>query len=319
MAGLLMAGLGLCASRSVWAAASLKAIQRSIGDLHPVAEIHLGKTADWVVVTADAVWIGGTGPDAVHRIDPLTNRQVATVALPGEPCAGLAVGFGALWVPLCGGHSALARVDLKTNAVTLLAIAPAGREGGIAASRDSVWMATDKLGTLARIDPVTGQIRQTVKLPPGSYNPRSVGGTVWVTSIDTDVITAVDAATGEVMGSVKTGPKPRFLTDGGGAVWTLNQGDGTLTRVDERQRKVVATMALGTPGHGGDIAYAAGQVWTTMSKAPLSATDARTNQLRRQWIGAGGDSLGIGFGSIWLTDYDQGDVVRIRLKDALKQ
>src|SRR5580658_8040899 len=74
---------------------------RSISELVPVATFALGKTADWVAVTSDAVWVGSTGPFAVHRIDPNTNRVIAQVALAGAPCAGLAVGFGSLWVPLC--------------------------------------------------------------------------------------------------------------------------------------------------------------------------------------------------------------------------
>src|SRR4051812_17783436 len=63
---------------------------RPMSELQPIATIHLGKTADWVAITAEAVWVGSTGPDSVHRIDPKTNELVATVKLPGEPCAGLA-------------------------------------------------------------------------------------------------------------------------------------------------------------------------------------------------------------------------------------
>src|SRR5580658_7384713 len=81
---------------------NLGAVQRPFAGLEPVATLAVGKTADWVVITGDAVWVGSTGPDAVHRIDPKTNREVAGVVLPGEPCAGLVAGFGALWVPLCG-------------------------------------------------------------------------------------------------------------------------------------------------------------------------------------------------------------------------
>jgi virginiamycin B lyase len=294
-------------------------LQRPIGELRPTIVIHLGKTADWVAIGRDAVWVGGTGPDAVHRIDPRRNREVATVALPGEPCAGLAIGFGGLWVPLCGKTLSLARVDLKTNAVKLLPIGPAGPEGGIAASGDSVWMVTDKDGSLARIDPRTGLVRQIVKLPAGSYNPHFSDGVVWVTSIDANLVTAVDAHTGKVLASLATGPRPRFLTSAGGVIWTLNQGDGSLTRVDSQRKRATAAIALGTPGHGGDIAYAAGRVWTTMSRAPLTETDARSGRVLRQWVGPGGDSLGVGFGSIWLTDYDHGDVARIPLKQALKR
>ncbi len=140
-----------------------------------------------------------------------------------------------------------------------------------------------------------------------------------MTSVVGGLVTRVDVASGAVLDRVETGPGPRFLTTGGGAAWTLNQGDGSLTRIDERRRVVTAIIALGTPGNGDDVAFGAGQVWTTMARTPLTDIDARTGRVRWQWIGAGGDSLGIGFGSIWLTDYDRGDVVRIRLKDALRR
>src|SRR4051794_12881843 len=89
------------------------ASQHAIAELPSLVSFKLGKTADWVAVGHDAVWVGSTGPNAVHRIDPLTNQLIATVVLPGEPCAGLALGFGALWVPLCGETPALARVDVR--------------------------------------------------------------------------------------------------------------------------------------------------------------------------------------------------------------
>jgi len=290
---------------------------RSIGELTPTATIHVGKTADWVAVTDDAVWVGSTGPFAVHRIDPKTNTRVASVALDGEPCAGLATGFGSLWVPLCTQPASLARVDLGTNRVTaVFAIGPAAPEGGIATGAGKVWLITDKSGSLARIDPVTGTVRQNFKVPAGSYNPHYIDGQVWVTQADGSLVTALDAATGAVVATIKAGPNPRFLTAAAGAVWTLNQGDGSLTRIALSDHSA-ATIALGTPGHGGDISGARGLIWTTMPDTPLSVIDAGTLVLRCQWTGPGGDSLGLGHDAIWLTDYHGGTISRIPLKDAL--
>jgi hypothetical protein len=39
--------------------------------------------------------------------------------------------------------------------------------------------------------------------------------------------------------------------------------------------------------------------------------DASTNKVVRPWIGKGGDSLRYGFGSIWMTDYKKGLLLRI--------
>jgi virginiamycin B lyase len=290
---------------------------RPISELKRTAILHLGKTADWVAVTADSVWIGATGPFAVHKIDPMTNKRVATVLLPGEPCAGLATGFGALWVPLCGRTQTLAKVDLSSNKLLNVFKIGAAAESGITTSPDSVWLVTDKQGSLIRIDPSSGAVKQTTRIPPGSYNPFYSDGQIWVTRADGSEITSVDAATGAVLATAPTGPGPRFLTAGAGAVWTLNQGDGSLTRIDAHTKQATATIALGIPGRGGDISFGEGMIWTTVWKIPLSAVDAASATLRCQWAGAGGDSLGIGHGAIWLTDYHGGTISRIELSSAL--
>jgi streptogramin lyase len=290
---------------------------RSITELTPAATLKLGKTADWVAVTPDAVWVGSTGPFAVHRIDPKTNRVVADVALAGAPCAGLAVGFRSLWVPLCTAAPSLAKVDLAGNRLSaIFDIGAAAAEAGVTVDEHGVWLVTDKNGSLVRIDPHTGTVRATVMIAAGSYNPHYSAGTVWVSQAEGSRLTGVDTASLQVSAIVATGPNPRFLTSGGGAVWTLNQGDGTVTRIDTRTQ-VTTSIALHTPGRGGDIKFDAGLVWSTMPKMPLSVIDAKSGKLLCQWAGPGGDSLGLGFGAIWLTDYDGGTVSRIPIDDAL--
>ena len=287
---------------------------RPITELKPLAVIALGETADWVAITDDAVWSGSTGPFALHRIDPKTNEHVATIKLAGEPCAGLAVGFDAVWVPLCTKPASLARVDTKTNKVTTFKVGPVAAEGGIAVSGDSVWLATAK-DELARIDPGTGAVRQKIKVPAGSYNPMFADSRIWLTRADGKEVTSIDAVTGKVLASVPTDAGPRFLTSGGGAVWTLNQSRGSLTRVDPDANKS-ETFPLGMSGHGGDVAFANSMVWITLRRIPLAAVDAVNNRMVCEWIGDGGDSLRIGHGAIWLTDYDGGTITRYDLNDA---
>lgn len=294
------------------------AARHPISELTPIARIHLGKTADWVAITDDAVWVGTTGPNGVAQIDPRSNTTTAAIVLPGEPCAGLAVGFGGLWVPLCAKPNALARVDLRTRSVaTVPAAGPADREGGIAVSSDSVWLVIDRRATLARIDPRALLITERVLLPRGSLNAAYDNGFLWVTRPTGAQVTVVDADRGRVVGTVPTGPEPRFLDVGEGSVWTLNQGDGTLTRINAQSKRALGASLLRTPGHGGDIKVAHGIVWTTMLKTPLSATDAITGRVVCQWFGAGGDSLGVSRDAIWLTDYAAGDVYRFDLADVL--
>lgn len=289
----------------------VKEVQVPFASLKPVATFKVGGTADWVLVTDDGVWVATTKPNTVQQIDPATNKIVATVGLPGEACSGLAIGFGSLWVPLCGEKPSIVRIDTNKNKISgTLPVGPAGPEGGVTVSDDSIWIVTDSKGTLSRINPKTNSVQQKIPIPPGSYNPLFRDGIIWVTGFDSNVLTAVDAVTGEVLASIPVGLNPRFLTAGGGSVWTLNQGDGTVSRVDEKSRKLTATIALGIPGLGGDICYGADSVWASVFDVPLSRVDSHTNKVVRQWVGRGGDSLRFGHDSIWLTDYHNGLVWR---------
>jgi streptogramin lyase len=265
------------------------------------------------------VWVGSKGPFAVNEIDPKTNRVVATVALPGDPCAGIAADAEDLWVPLCGPTPKLAKVDLKKGTLSaVFNVGPAAKEQGIAVGAGSVWMIIDEQGSLARIDPVSGSVVGVAHLPPGSYNPVFSDGRIWVTRADGAELTVVDAKTLTVLDHIPIGPHPRFVTAGAGAVWTLNQVDGSLSRIDVAGRRPVDTLQLQTPGAGGDITYGDGRVWTTMRKTPLTAIDADRSVILCQWKGAGGDAVGVGHGAIWLTDLSAGTVLRIALSDIPK-
>src|SRR6266849_4054563 len=122
----------------------VKEVQRPYSLLEPSATFQIGGTADWVVITTDAVWVAGSKPFTLQRIDPATNKVTDVVDLPGEACSGLEVGFGSVWVPLCTDKPSLVRVDSHTGKIAAtLPIGPAGPEGGIAASADSIWLVTD--------------------------------------------------------------------------------------------------------------------------------------------------------------------------------
>ena len=293
----------------------VKEVQVPFQSLRPSATFKIGKTADWVLVTDDAVWVGGSKPYSVQRIDPSTNKIVAKIKLSGEACSGLAYGFGSVWVPVCGKSPTLARVDVKTNEISaILPFGTAGAEAGITASSDSIWIGPDKKGTLTRIDPQSDSVRQRIAIPPGSYNPLFSDGMIWITGVDSNALTIVDASSGNVLTSLPVGPKPRFLTSGDGSVWTLNQGDGTVSRVDTSTRKVTATIPVGIPGVGGEICYGADSVWAAKFGIPLTRIDTKANKVSRQWVGRGGDAVRFGHGSIWLTDYHRGLLWRISFK-----
>ncbi len=202
---------------------------------------------DWIAID-DHVWVSNYPKNSVTRIDPKTNKIVATIAVGKGPCSGLAAAFESLWVPNCGDPS-VSRVDLKTGKVTAtLPLTIGDSEGGLAAGAGSIWMMSDAKGTLARIDPATSKVVAEIYVAPGSFAVAFGEGAVWVTSTEKNLVTRVNPYTNAIEETVAVGPKPRFLAVGEGSVWTINQGDGTISRVDAKTNKVVATIEAGIPG-----------------------------------------------------------------------
>jgi streptogramin lyase len=301
---------------------STPGVKREMTTITPAAVVSIPGTPDWQVVTENALWVSNGPKNTVHRIDAKTNEQVA-IEVGKRPCSGLAAGFGSVWVPLCGDRpgtengakAALARVDMKTNQVIAkIPVGPANSEGVICAGPEAVWMTTDIKGTLSRIDPATNTVAAEIAVAQGSVACVYAEAAVWVSSPEKSVVTRVDPKTNQVTDTIAVGPGPRFITAGAGAVWTLNQGDGTVSRVDIKTRKLAANIEAGIPGTGGELAFGDGFVWATVFQIPITKIDPATNQAVKQWVGAGGDSIRVAFGSVWLSNLREQNVWRIDLK-----
>jgi virginiamycin B lyase len=291
---------------------STPGVKRDMSEIHPDAVFPVEGTPDWQVVTDDAIWVSNGPKNSVHRLDVKTNAVAAAVTVGKRPCSGLAAGFGSVWVPNCGDKT-ISRVDMKTNTVVAtIAVGPAASEAGIAASPEGVWIVTDAKGVLSKIDPAENKVVAEVTVPANSAGVTYGEGAVWVTTPETNMLTRVDPKSATVTASIEVGSKPRFLTTGAGSAWTLNQGDGTITRVNAKTAKVVATIEAGLTGTGGELAFGEGRVWATIPQIPLSEIDPATNQVVRQWVGPGGDSVRAAHGSVWLSNLREQNVWRFK-------
>jgi virginiamycin B lyase len=164
---------------------------------------------------------------------------------------------------------------------------------------------------LARIDPTNNRVVARIRIPPASYAAAFADGSVWITSTGKNLLARVDPATNKLVSTTSVGRSPRFLTVGAGSVWTLNQGDGTISRVNTRTGRLSAAIEAGLSGSGGEIAFGEGSVWATLLGFPITRIDPATNKVAQQFTGKGGDSIRVGFGSVWLTKLDAGVVWRI--------
>ena len=95
-------------------------------------------------------------------------------------------------------------------------------------------------------------------------------------------------------------------------MWVLNQADGTVSKIDPRTNEVVATIAVGVPGPGGDIAAGEGAVWVRATKVLLSVIDPKTNEVIKRFGPAqGSGAVRAGDGKVWVSAHDVNKVWRL--------
>jgi len=123
---------------------------------------------------------------------------------------------GSLWVPLCTTPPSLAKVNLKTGRlVSTYPVVPRLPRA------DRIWCRKrvahrHKSGELARIDPGSGTIFRTYKVPrvPTIEIQRRHD---WVSHAEGSDLTGMDAMTGKMIATVATGPIQDSYS-GGGAI-----------------------------------------------------------------------------------------------------
>jgi virginiamycin B lyase len=239
--------------------------------------------ADFLALEGNDAWVTNEG--RVEKLTPDSTSPVAAVPIP-EPCGGMAVDFGSLWVADCKSRS-LVRVDLESHRVTAVVasgLADPSGELSVATGAGSVWLLTDPRGVLSRVDPATNRVTARIPVRPGSFAAGFGFGSVWISNTGEATgkvgsVQRVDPARNEVVATIPVGPGPRFLAVGEGAVWTLNQGNGTVSRVDPELDRLAATIQAEVPGSGGDIAVGAGRVWVRATPILLSVVDPASNQV----------------------------------------
>lgn len=270
----------------------------------------------WIAI-ADSILVESKAKDSLIRIDPKTNKPLDPVAGLKKPCSGTIVAFGSLWVPNCETRT-LTRMDPKTFKVSAtLAIGAGDVMIGLAATADSVWMMTDNLTTLSRIDPVQNQVVGEMRLPAGC-NDMVFGETaLWITCPAESKLYRVNPETNLVEKRIDVSAGPRSLALGENSIWVLCEKEGKVDRIDPKTNKVTKTIELNVPNAGGSIAYGEGWLWVTQAGFPITRIDVQNEKVAQQFWGEGGGLIAAGSGAIWLSDTSGGKVVRFDPKRIL--
>lgn len=215
-----------------------------------------GELSRAVFVEAGWVWMTGHF-NTIERIDPRT-YDVTTIDVPGEGTHDVAALDGMIWVDSWKeweeSPTSLVGIDPATGEVVSKIPIPVSE---FTAGFGSLWWPRPTDGALsvdmgppynvepgsvvediARIDPSTGSIIATVKLPlelpldQGEVHVAIGEGAVWVSGgSHPNQVLRIDPATNEILGEVALETPARDIAAGEGAVW-VTDGEGTLYRID---------------------------------------------------------------------------------------
>lgn len=287
-------------------------IQIPFSSLQSEAELSLPFPLAGFTVEKDpyVVLSGGGG---VARID--TKKNQVDKPLEGSPagCGGFAGGFGSLWVANCEKQS-LIRLDAKSGK-TLASIATGAIPGGetVAAASDSIWILGDRRTTLARVDPDTNLVVVEIRLPVGCQTVLAADAALWVSCPLENRVLRIDPATNIVSDRIETPTGPGALLSAGGSIWVLCQSEGKVVRIDPKIKKVVATVALLTPGATGTMAFLDDSLWISTPDFPLTRleTKAEKERVAQQFYGSGGGQIFSAAGSLWLAAPGSAKLLRI--------
>jgi len=114
--------------------------------------ILVGDTPDEVATGAGAVWVANSHSGNVSRIDPGTNKVVATIPIGGSP-VWVVVGLNAVWVTDASGNRVV-RINPASNAITGSVNVGHNPEAATIGA-GSVWVVNRDDHTISRINPGT--------------------------------------------------------------------------------------------------------------------------------------------------------------------
>jgi YVTN family beta-propeller protein len=104
-----------------------------------VTSVPTGTGARFFAVGEGAVWVQNNVDGTVTRVDPATNKAVATIRVDSGPVDGgdLAVGGGFVWARVT--DTLVAKIDPATNTV-VARYSPVAGSGSVAADASAAWV-----------------------------------------------------------------------------------------------------------------------------------------------------------------------------------
>ncbi len=274
-----------------------------------------------IIVGFGSVWVATHRANTLYRIDPQTDKVSAKIDLGQSTCGPLAIASGRVWTGFCDDSTKELAVDPTTNEIvgSLQASEVIGDLDG------SLWATSVDSTQLLEVDPTTLKTKMSIAAP-GDEGVIG-GGYVWNAdeNIDTNaysgVISKVDPATGSVVAQLHT-PTTDLgmgMTYDNGLLWLKGPADTFLVRVDTatgESTKVPLAGFVQMDAFGDDTPVAAsGSLWVRTASGVVSQLSPSTGEPSATFPAdpkADGGEIAVGFGSLWISNFESDSVWRVR-------
>jgi YVTN family beta-propeller protein len=285
---------------------------------HVQAAIRVGRAPGAVLVAGGSVWVANSGDGTVSRIDPATNRVIATIDVIGHPTQ-LTADSPWVWVATREG---LRRIDPASNLVVQTLPLPVN-VGDVLAAGGWLWVALDD-GTVWRLDPADGGVLASIPVASrGASVLASGGGRLW--AANRDMLVAIDPRRATVTDRFIDNCCQGRLTDlalvDGGAwkvVWKVDS-KGAVFRIpvdpptpsDRPTDPIVGYSVSSLEGPQLIAAGPTGVFLASPAFQTITRVDPVTLQVRATIRLPGLSRVAVGADAVWATADDRGLLYRI--------
>lgn len=274
------------------------------------AAIRVGKAPGAVLVAEGSVWVANSGDGTVSRIDPATNRVVATIGVGGHP-SRLTADSGVVWVATGEG---LRRIDPASNRAVQTLRLPVG-VGDVLAADGFLWVSVDD-GTVRRLDPVDGRVSASISVASQGVSVLASGrGRLWAAGSGDTLVGINPQRPTVTQRFLDEGPGLTGLAVVGRVVWGSVSG-GVVQRfpVDPSRTRGVGISSVASSLLDGPTFIAAGPAGVFVyspSTRTILRFDPATVQVKATIQLPGLSHVAVGTDAVWATADNRSVLYRI--------
>jgi YVTN family beta-propeller protein len=178
------------------------------------------------------LWVTNGDSDSVSRIDLGSGAVLPSIPVGRKPI-GIFAGPEAVWVTNSSSDS-VSKIDPASGTVVDTIEGVGDNIRSVIQAFGSVWVssAIDE-GTVVRLDPDTGKVRDTIDVGGKPKEMVAAGDYLWVVNETSGNVMRIDPESAEVVGKpIKVGATPVGLAFGAGSLWVSNNRSDDVTRID---------------------------------------------------------------------------------------